>query len=588
MMPEVGWANALTDLWHQSRQICGKHLRPPIIVAMLLWITDALIVGVALVVLAIALTGGADLDAGGVTIRAHSVGNPIAALLALLAIRYLARFRRPFLGREQWSLARIDQQAIDLVGRVRSGLVRFGAEDTRVRRFLLWTMAAALLFKIGAAVIHPGFFSGDDVEIHEMTFARLFDREWPIWDLRSAFYPMTFIYPAQRLLLFAGIDGPGALVLAGRLVVAVISTLSIPLLFFAARRLYPAPVALIATCVFAVSFLHIGFGSTELPRPVATAFVLGGYACLLDARWSRAALAGALFGIAAALRFSEVVFLLPAVVHLAAERRIGRAAMAVGAAAATAAAIQIVSDQLFWGTPLHSLRAFADFTLVAGLSSRGYEPWHFYLSNPVAWTTVPVFVLAIAATSRANWRVAIWFWLPLVVLSCLPHKEPRYLIPASPFFALLAAIGLWRAIELVSAPAAPGDRVRPAPAAALLAVALLATLPLAALQEVSRYDLGRSDADVRLAREVVAGRPRGVAVEQLWRWGGRVYLRDVDVVHDVAPGSPAPADDPGVTLVALRRETCARLDCDAALAAAGFAERRTPAAAASGYRVFGR
>src|SRR5207342_3233171 len=85
----------------------------------------------------------------------------------------------------------------------------------------------------------PGFFSGDDVEIHEMTLGTLLGKPWSVWALRCPFFPMTFVYPAQWLALQLGLSSAGGLVLAGRTVVALVSTGAIPLVWCVARRLAP-------------------------------------------------------------------------------------------------------------------------------------------------------------------------------------------------------------------------------------------------------------------------------------------------------------------------------------------------------------
>ena len=81
---------------------------------------------------------------------------------------------------------------------------------------MLLLIVVITVVKLANAALYPGFFSGDDVEIHEMTFARLFGWNWTAWDLRNAFYPMVFIYPIQALLAGMGIDDTATLVFAGR------------------------------------------------------------------------------------------------------------------------------------------------------------------------------------------------------------------------------------------------------------------------------------------------------------------------------------------------------------------------------------
>ncbi len=51
-----------------------------------------------------------------------------------------------------------------------------------------------------------GFYTGDDVEIHEMVFAAIFGWDWQAWDIRSAFYPMVFIYPAVAAVRFLRVE----------------------------------------------------------------------------------------------------------------------------------------------------------------------------------------------------------------------------------------------------------------------------------------------------------------------------------------------------------------------------------------------
>ena len=64
---------------------------------------------------------------------------------------------------------------------------------------------------------HPGFITGDDVEIHELTLSMLFGYQWDIWSLRNAFFPLTFVFPAQAVLSGLGVSAAQTLVFAGRL-----------------------------------------------------------------------------------------------------------------------------------------------------------------------------------------------------------------------------------------------------------------------------------------------------------------------------------------------------------------------------------
>ena len=104
--------------------------------------------------------------------------------------------------------------------------------------------------------MHPGFATGDDVEIHEMTLRTLLGKDWPIWDLRSAFYPFTVVYPAQALAHLFGADVQ-ALVVAGRATVALASTAAVWLTWVAAKPMLGEGLAAIAAALVAISKLHL-------------------------------------------------------------------------------------------------------------------------------------------------------------------------------------------------------------------------------------------------------------------------------------------------------------------------------------------
>ena len=67
----------------------------------------------------------------------------------------------------------------------------------------------------------PAFYSGDDVEVQEMSLRALLHTEWPVWDLRNATFPLGFIYPIQRLAMALGVSRMAALVFAGHLSVVL-------------------------------------------------------------------------------------------------------------------------------------------------------------------------------------------------------------------------------------------------------------------------------------------------------------------------------------------------------------------------------
>ena len=546
-------------------------------IVALAYLLDALALVLAVAIVAIAITGGGIFDVGGTRISARSVGNPLAALLLIGLIRYALAGAPASLATRCASLVRGTHHWLAAL------------TPPRAWRIVLALAFLTLAVKLANAWGHPGFFSGDDVEVQEMSLAALFDVSWPAWTLRSAFFPMVFIHPAHAVVASLGPTGttdPGVLVAAGRTVVAVLSTLTVIFVFVGARRHDGIAPGILAAFLAATSHLLVSFGGTELPRPIAAALIAGAFALLLHRSTAASMLGGVLVGIAAALRFSEAVFVAPAVGMLVFERRWRDAVVCLVAAAGAALAIQAVSDQLYWGTPFYSVRQAIDYTLVERQSTRGFQPpWH-YLTTIPEWSDFAIVAMAVFAAVRGAWRPALWAGVPLLVLSVLPHKEARYLIPIVPFVSMLAGAGLWRLIVRASSPGAMPP---------WSSIAIVGGVIASTLMSINGYHVRRSDAAVSLARSI-AGTPgvSSVAVEQLWRWGGRIYLRGVPALQELDGRLARPEDlatlaqDTSISILALRTETCARLGCAEALRGAGLEERVSAESSDAEYRVFSR
>ena len=315
---------------------------------------------------------------------------------------------------------------------------------------------------------------------------------------------MTFVFPVQRALVALGVTDVFSLVAAGRLFITAIAALNVWILYRIGLSLSgDCGTALLAAGLLAVSHLHMAYGSAELPRIVATAFLVPAFGLLLTPTPMRCALAGILLGLGAAMRFGEVVFAAPAVLSVfygvragqigAAWRvRVARAAVLLaGFAVAFLFAIG-VSDALYWGRAFHSLLTIFDFTLVQRLSSSGFQPPWFYLTHISDWSDLLLVVLACLAPDRGSRRALLWAVLPLVLLSLLMHKETRYAIPTIPFFALAAAATLrsWIARGEARAPRVWHVRVG--------ALGIVLLVGPAAAYDAGKFRFIRSEAAVRL------------------------------------------------------------------------------------------
>lgn len=474
---------------------------------------DVAIVALLSLVVWVATTGGGAFEVLGTRVTARDTGNPLLFITIACVARYALRRSIPFLGIPRFSLRNIDLRASEVWRSIdrRLALMSESAASRRVVALVVTAVAVKAAF----AWTDPGFYSGDDVEVQEMSLKALFGADWHVWDLRNAMFPLGVMYPAHRFALAIGVDGIAALVFAGRLVVAILSSVGIWMVWRAGRRTWPeAPgFALAAAFLLWTSSVHMAFGSSELPRPVSTLFVFGGFMALQSHTRSAALVSGVLLGVAACFRFSEIVFLVPAVVQLLLAGRVGAAAVLGAGALSTAAVLLGLTDLWYWGTPFHSTWAAIDFTLVKRLSSRGYESPLWYLLQCPRWISPVLLAAAALAFVRRRTAEGLWIWLPLLMLSCFPHKEARYAIPIVPFVCLAAVRGVRDACEA-------SVRRR------WLAPAMAAAFALGFLYDVSHWRLPRTNGDVRLAVRMAADVPAGVpvAVEQAWRMGGRLYF----------------------------------------------------------------
>jgi len=125
-------------------------------------------------------------------------------------------------------------------------------------------IAVSTIIKILNSYFYFGFFSGDDVEIHEMTFSHLFNWHRKAWNLRSPFFPMVFIYPVQAFLFNLKIQNPADLIFAGRMVVVFYSAVNLYLVYkIVASTFNNIPIGIISVFL-AISKMHATFASSEL------------------------------------------------------------------------------------------------------------------------------------------------------------------------------------------------------------------------------------------------------------------------------------------------------------------------------------
>ena len=247
----------------------------------------------------------------------------------------------------------------------------------------------ATLVRLSLGFVFFGFHTGDDVEILQAGFLRALGWSYQPWEIRNLLPSDLLAAPAIALASALGVSSTRVLVWSASLPFVALASLNIWLVYrLALEWLRSEPPALLAAGLYAFHWLPLGYGSMVYPRTASTTCVLLATLVLWKGRASlwKPILAGSLVAIAWAIRFSEVIFLLPllAVVWMRGEG-IRERALRCGALVAGFLAVSLltigVEDWLTWGRPFASLAAFVRYTLIERRSSSlvPVQPWYLYL-----------------------------------------------------------------------------------------------------------------------------------------------------------------------------------------------------------------
>jgi hypothetical protein len=391
------------------------------------------------------------------------------------------------------------------------------------RAVLLAVLSTAL--RVWLAHHAYGFQTGDDVEVLQEAFRAAFGLDYAPWNIRNLLLSEVLIAPCLRAASLLGVTDPFTLAAVARYPFVLFAGVNVVLVFLLGRTWFSERAGLLAAALYSIHWLPLVFGSSLYARIPGTTFLL--LAALALTR-RRILVAGLLASLAFAMRYSEIIFLVPLLILG------GRQAVAPLLASFAAGVLLFtgVYDWLSWGRPFASLIEFARYTVVARASSsviRDQPPW-WYLAALPQWLAPPLLPLL-----WREWKRALaWIAVPLLALSLIHHKELRYLQAIIPFAMILAAHGAmqwW-------------DEGRRKLVIALLILAL--PLQLARIRSVEK----RSMAAVDAARAL---QTRHVAVSQQWAYGGKVFLRNAEELGSPPDRERLRAAAPRVDCVALFR-----------------------------------
>jgi hypothetical protein len=308
---------------------------------------------------------------------------------------------------------------------------------------------------------------------------------------------------------------PGQIWVVARTLAAVLCVAGVAATYSAARRIWGVCEGLVAAAVMAFAFLPVSYSRIAVTDVGALAGValalLGAVRIHERGRVRDYTLAGAAAGLALAFKYTAGLALLPlAIAALARPRNDLRRTLIGCAGAAGAAALVFVafnpyllaSFDSFWGDLRDQAQVAADQPK-PGQESNGASYYLRSLTWGLGWAAAAAALAGAVLELRRNaMRALLLAAMPIALFAYLCAQSRyfgRWLLPAYPALAMLAAVGLTRAADAVTGAlgrrrGAPGASPRPVLAGVLLAAltALALAQPLAADVRTALV-LGRED-----------------------------------------------------------------------------------------------
>jgi len=286
--------------------------------------------------------------------------------------------------------------------------------------------------------------------------------------------PESWVAPVEPRTLDEHLASAGSVRIRGRVAVALLSLLAIPLTWWLTRRFLPDPWALLAAALVAGSPFVVWFAQQARPHAATASFVLLATCAAVHLRarggWRAYVFAGLAAGLAVGSLQNGIAALGPIGIAVLLRWRVDRARILAGflaILAITAAFVVWLYPFLFVGGDGDGVGVAADGTL--GLSrhhvflnlfnGRGFAVvWRTLIDYDPLLTAGALLGLAAAAVAPLVLReklgperardlaIILAYALPyFVVIGLYQRTYQRFVLPLTPFLAILAAFGLWTA-----------------------------------------------------------------------------------------------------------------------------------------------
>jgi hypothetical protein len=308
------------------------------------------------------------------------------------------------------------------------------------------------------------FFSGDynpHYFINPPAFSYLLHVVFAFW------FGGGWPFGARDAVADAYATDPTTVFVVARATAAVLGAAAVGFVYATGKRLYDRRVGLIAAALLAVAFLpvfysHLALNDVPALLPL-TVSVWGSAGVLTRGRKRDYLIAGAGLGLATAAKYTAAIVLLPllaaAVWHLRSRATRRDAFLGLAAAGATALVFffaanpyAFLSFSEFWADVEKQESAAGDLGKLGLSHDSGVHYYLWVLTWGIGWVSAFAAALGAVLAFRHDLKRALFLvpW-PVVFILFMGLQDRyfgRWLLPALPAVALLAAFGVVRALEV--------------------------------------------------------------------------------------------------------------------------------------------
>ncbi len=312
---------------------------------------------------------------------------------------------------------------------------------------LITLLVLALLVRVAAIIEFPSLHHPDEnFQLLEQAHRYFFGTGFVPWEFsvgsRSPVLPfmLGLVFTAAEPL----VGGPEGYIFVARLLLALSSLAGVIAVYRMGQRISPTH-AILGGLVTATWFEFVYFAGRPLTEAVATTVLLVGLALasVSEREFSgkRLIFIGFYFALCLMLRVHLLLGVLVAWIWVARLHFERWWLMGIGALIPVAGFG--IADALVWGKPFQSYFEAIEFNLVQGVASQfGTSPldWYFRLLAHRWSYAAPLLLLLVLLRARS---LALWILVALCILlthSVIPHKEYRFVFPASACIIVVAAM----------------------------------------------------------------------------------------------------------------------------------------------------